>query len=179
MTPTACGLLSNPFSVISRGFSGPSVAPFKTSGVDMFSPILFLSKRLKTSHFRFLATSKTLRNATMAECPIKKANVGGGGTRNTDWWPNELKLNILRQHTAVTNPYSKDFDYAEAFKSLDYNGLKKDLHALMTDSQDWWPADFGHYGGLFIRMAWHSAGTYRLFDGRGGGGQVCATANHS
>jgi catalase-peroxidase len=107
----------------------------------------------------------------MGECPIKKANVGGGGTRNNDWWPNELKLNILRQHTSVTNPLSKDFDYAAAFKTLDYDGLKKDLHALMTDSQDWWPADFGHYGGLFIRMAWHSAGTYRLFDGRGGGGQ--------
>ncbi|KAE8446465.1 hypothetical protein EG329_011928 [Mollisiaceae sp. DMI_Dod_QoI] len=106
----------------------------------------------------------------MAECPIRKANVGGGGTRNKDWWPNELKLNILRQHTAVTNPLSKDFDYAAAFKSLDYEGLKKDLHALMTDSQEWWPADFGHYGGLFIRMAWHSAGTYRVFDGRGGGG---------
>lgn len=103
------------------------------------------------------------------ECPIKKANVGGGGTRNNDWWPDELKLNILRQHTAATNPY-KDFDYAAAFKTLDYNALKKDLTALMTDSQEWWPADFGHYGGLFIRMAWHSAGTYRVSDGRGGGG---------
>ena len=72
----------------------------------------------------------------MGECPIKKANVGGGGTRNNDWWPNELKLNILRQHTAVTNPLSKDFDYAAAFKTLDYAGLKKDLHALMTDSQE-------------------------------------------
>jgi len=107
----------------------------------------------------------------MAECPIQRSNIGGGGTRNTDWWPNELKLNILRQNTSVTNPMNKDFDYAAAFKSLDYNALKKDLHALMTDSQDWWPADFGHYGGLFIRMAWHSAGTYRVFDGRGGGGQ--------
>lgn len=106
----------------------------------------------------------------MAECPVKHVNVGGGGTRNNDWWPNELKLNILRQHTAVTNPLSTDFDYASAFKSLDYNALKKDLNALMTDSQDWWPADFGHYGGLFIRMAWHSAGTYRVSDGRGGGG---------
>ncbi|KAJ5943767.1 hypothetical protein N7516_003935 [Penicillium verrucosum] len=109
----------------------------------------------------------------MGECPVahKKSNVAGGGTRNTDWWPNALKLGILRQHTDATNPQSKDFDYAAAFKSLDYWGLKKDLHALMTDSQEFWPADFGHYGGLFIRMAWHSAGTYRVFDGRGGGGQ--------
>jgi catalase-peroxidase len=107
----------------------------------------------------------------MGECPIKHANTGGGGTRNRDWWPNRLTLNILRQHTPVTNPLGEDFDYAAAFKSLDYNALKKDLHDLMTDSQDWWPADFGHYGGLFIRMAWHSAGTYRVFDGRGGGGQ--------
>jgi len=106
----------------------------------------------------------------MAECPIRKSNISTGGTKNSDWWPNELKLNILRQHTAVTNPL-KDFDYATAFKSLDYDALKKDLHALMTDSQDWWPADFGHYGGLFVRMAWHSAGTYRVFDGRGGGGE--------
>ena len=110
----------------------------------------------------------------MGECPvhtnIKEVNVGGGGTSNRDWWPNGLKTNILRQHTAVSNPLN-DFDYPAAFKSLDYNGLKKDLHALMTDSQDFWPADFGHYGGLFIRMAWHSAGTYRVFDGRGGGGQ--------
>jgi catalase-peroxidase len=107
----------------------------------------------------------------MGECPVRRSNIGGGGTRNRDWWPNELKLNILRQHTEVTNPLSKDFDYVAAFKTLDYDALKKDLHALMTDSQEWWPADFGHYGGLFIRMAWHSAGTYRVFDGRGGGGQ--------
>jgi catalase-peroxidase len=113
----------------------------------------------------------------MAEnkCPVQdgtlRANVGGGGTRNRDWWPDQLKLNILRQHTAVSNPLGKDFDYAAAFSTLDYAALKNDLRALMTDSQDWWPADFGHYGGLFIRMAWHSAGTYRVFDGRGGGGQ--------
>lgn len=107
----------------------------------------------------------------MGECPVQHSNVGGGGTKNRDWWPAQLRLNILRQHTEATNPYTKDFNYAEAFKSLDYEGVKKDIAALMTDSQDWWPADFGHYGGLFIRMAWHSAGTYRVFDGRGGGGQ--------
>jgi catalase-peroxidase len=108
----------------------------------------------------------------MAEkkCPAT-SNLAGGGTRNPDWWPEQLRLNILRQHTASSNPLDKDFNYAEAFKSLDYDAIKKDLHALMTDSQEWWPADFGHYGGLFIRMAWHSAGTYRVFDGRGGGGQ--------
>lgn len=107
----------------------------------------------------------------MGECPYKKANIGGGGTRNLDWWPDDLKLNILRQHTEASDPLGKDFDYAAAYKTLDFAALKKDLNALMTDSQDWWPADFGHYGGLFIRMAWHSAGTYRVFDGRGGGGQ--------
>lgn len=110
----------------------------------------------------------------MSKCPVhadhKTVNTGGGGTRNKDWWPNSLKLNILRQNTSVSNPNAADFDYAAAFKTLDYEGLKKDLTALMTDSQDWWPADFGHYGGLFIRLAWHSAGTYRVTDGRGGGG---------
>lgn len=104
-----------------------------------------------------------------SKCPVKH-NVAGGGTRNPDWWPDQLRLNILRQRNPASNPLDKDFDYAEAFKSLDYAALKRDLNDLMTDSQEWWPADFGHYGGLFIRMAWHSAGTYRVFDGRGGGG---------
>jgi len=107
----------------------------------------------------------------MSECPINKANVAGGGTTNKDWWPSQLPINILRQHTDASNPYGNDFNYAEAFKTIDYDGLKRDLNKLMTDSQPWWPADFGHYGGLFIRMAWHSAGTYRVQDGRGGGGQ--------
>ncbi len=93
------------------------------------------------------------------------------GTQNQDWWPKQLKLNILRQHASHSDPMGSDFDYASEFKSLDYDALKKDLHALMTDSQDWWPADFGHYGPLFVRMTWHSAGTYRIGDGRGGGGR--------
>jgi catalase-peroxidase len=96
--------------------------------------------------------------------------MGAIGTTNQNWWPNRLKLGILRQNSSLSNPMDKDFNYKEAFNSLDYDSLKKDLHALMTDSQDWWPADFKHYGGLFIRMAWHSAGTYRIGDGRGGAG---------
>ncbi len=94
----------------------------------------------------------------------------GGGTRNRDWWPNQLKVSILRQHSSLSDPMGEDFDYAKEFKSLDLDAVKKDLVEVMTNSQDWWPADFGHYGGLMIRMAWHSAGTYRIGDGRGGGG---------
>ncbi len=108
-----------------------------------------------------------------SKCPVTgatKHSVGAGGTKNRDWWPNQLKLNILRQNSSLSDPMGEDFDYAEEFKKLDYEALKQDLRQLMTDSQDWWPADFGHYGPLFIRMAWHSAGTYRMGDGRGGGG---------
>ena len=106
---------------------------------------------------------------TESKCPFHPT--AGGGTGNRDWWPNQLRLDLLNQHSSRSNPLDPGFDYAEAFKKVDYHALKKDLRDLMTDSQDWWPADFGHYGGLFVRMAWHSAGTYRIGDGRGGGGR--------
>jgi len=120
------------------------------------------------------AASTTSYNVNSeAKCPFMGGalNKGAGaGTRNSDWWPNQLKLNILRQNSSLSNPMGEQFDYAEAFKSLDLNALKKDINDLMTNSQDWWPADFGSYAGLFIRLAWHSAGTYRIADGRGGAG---------
>jgi len=106
---------------------------------------------------------------TESKCPFK--HVAGGGTTNNDWWPNQLRLDLLSQHSTKSNPMGSTFDYPAEFKKLDYAALKKDLVALMTDSQDWWPADFGHYGPQFIRMSWHSAGTYRIGDGRGGGGR--------
>jgi catalase-peroxidase len=110
-----------------------------------------------------------------AKCPFtgataKATQTAGGGTRNRDWWPNQLKLNILRQNSMLSNPMDASFDYAAEFKTLDLAAVKKDLTELMTNSQDWWPADYGHYGPFFIRMAWHAAGTYRTGDGRGGAG---------
>src|SRR5512144_2027560 len=111
-------------------------------------------------------------NGNGSKCPFTGGGKFATGARwtNRNWWPESLDLGILRQNSSLSNPMGEDFDYAAEFKSLDLNAVIADLNALMTDSQDWWPADFGHYGGLFIRLAWHSAGTYRITDGRGGAG---------
>ena len=109
-------------------------------------------------------------NAAVKEkCPF--GHMAGAGASNRDWWPNQLRIDLLHQHSSKSDPMGRDFNYAKEFKSLDYQALKQDLLKVMTDSKPWWPADFGHYGPLFIRMAWHSAGTYRVADGRGGGGR--------
>ncbi len=129
-----------------------------------------MDKNHSDSNFKAWDVNKS---EALDKCPFMSGSIkktAGGGTSNRDWWPNELKLNILRQNAPKSNPMGEDFDYASAFNSIDYNELKKDVINLMTDSQDWWPADYGHYGGFMIRMAWHSAGTYRVGDGRGGAG---------
>ena len=125
--------------------------------------------KMNLIHIQIIKGVSTMNEES--KCPIPhKAHTAGSGTTNQDWWPNQLNLDILHQHSAKSNPMDEDFNYAKEFKKLDLKALKKDLRALMTKSQDWWPADWGHYGGLFIRMAWHSAGTYRINDGRGGAG---------
>jgi catalase-peroxidase len=108
---------------------------------------------------------------SFGKCP-SISDAAGAGTRSKDWWPCQLRLDVLRQFSPEQNPLGGTFDYAKAFAKLDYAALKADIKALLTQSQPWWPADFGNYGGLFIRMSWHSAGTYRAVDGRGGGGMV-------
>ena len=105
--------------------------------------------------------------AQESKCPVAG---GGRGRSNREWWPDQLNINVLHGNSSLSDPMGEDFNYAREFRTLDLKAVIKDLHKVMTDSQDWWPADFGHYGGLFIRMAWHSAGTYRIADGRGGAG---------
>ena len=124
----------------------------------------------KNSTPSYSTNSASSAQTSSAQCPYTGSKLNREGTYNTDWWPNHLDLGVLRQHSPVSDPMGEDFDYAEEFSKLNLKAVIKDIKELMTTSQEWWPADYGHYGPFFIRMAWHSAGTYRTYDGRGGGG---------
>jgi catalase-peroxidase len=141
---------------------------FFTQYAIKFKGRKYMENTLATSSGSVVPEAKEKNTATESKCPV--AHGPRKSHANVDWWPNQVKVNVLHQHSPKSDPMGKEFNYAEEFKTLDLNAVIKDLHALMTDSQEWWPADFGHYGPLFIRMAWHSAGTYRIGDGRGGAG---------
>src|SRR5580765_2844546 len=127
-----------------------------------------MEKELAVATGTPVSESQKTVHSTEGKCPV--AHGASRPHTNRDWWPNQLNLNVLHQNSPQSDPMGKEFNYTDEFKTLDLNSVVKDLHAVMTDSQEWWPADFGHYGPLFIRMAWHSAGTYRIGDGRGGAG---------
>src|SRR5262245_44659438 len=156
--------LPRPTSITSPspGVSRPNTGVTATSAwANLSWRLILLSQRTRSERNMDAKTD----DKSAGKCPVLHTRF-----KNRDWWPNQLNLHVLHQHSTLSNPMGEAYDYAKEFNSLDLDALIKDLHALMTDSQDWWPADFGHYGPLFIRMAWHSAGTYRIGDGRGGAG---------
>ena len=171
-----CGLIRDLPSTSYEGLEVPEAATNLGEVESITVQLRGLCRECQEQEMPVRETERNERRPEMSEdskCPVTGRTskpIAGGGTSNRDWWPNQLNLKILHQNSHLSNPMGEEFDYAEEFKTLDLEALKKDLYALMTDSQDWWPADYGHYGGLFIRMAWHSAGTYRMGDGRGGAG---------
>src|SRR5665213_2441673 len=165
-------------SVIGRPSGRPFYFGARVLRLDLTGPIPYTHRK-----HHFICSAASVQESFMdaktddkgaGKCPVTG---GSGGHRNRDWWPEQLDLQVLHHNSAKSDPMGKNFDYAKEFKSLDLKAVIKDLRALMTNSQPWWPADFGHYGGLFIRFAWHSAGTYRITDGRGGAGAVPCEAN--